>query len=57
MHTQLNTPHGFKPRRLIGASLLAFALLQFGALGVAGAQTVQAPAVASASTNNIIPEM
>ncbi|NWC94918.1 MULTISPECIES: alpha/beta fold hydrolase [unclassified Pseudomonas] len=51
MHTPLNTLPGFKPRRLMGASLLAVALLQFGALGVASAQTTQAPAVAGASTH------
>lgn len=50
MHTQLNTP----PRRLMGASLLAFALLQFGALGVASAQDAQAPAAASATAHSAL---
>ena len=54
MHTQLNTPPGFKPRRLMGASLLAFALLQFGAVGVASAQDTQAPGVAGTSTHTAL---
>ncbi|MGY2292866.1 alpha/beta fold hydrolase [Pseudomonas sp. SDO528_S397] len=47
MSPQLPQKHGFKPRHLLGTSLLAFALLQFGAVGVASAQAQATPAAST----------
>jgi len=45
----MNIRPTFKPRALLGASLLAFALVQFGAVGVASAQS---PQTTAATTNS-----
>src|SRR5476649_297682 len=51
----LHTPSGANRRRLMGSSVLAFALLQFGAPGVANAQTSTAePAAISAASTQAV---
>lgn len=49
MNTQLNRKPSLKRRHLLGPSLLALTLLQFGAVGMANAATSQAAATSTSA--------